>query len=136
MPSPETAQPPLTLYGRMRWDVVERLLPAAPGRVLEVGCGQGAVAVRLAARAASYTGVELDRVSAATAEDRLVAADVPGTVVHGPLGSLPEAERFDLVCAFEVIEHIEDDAVALKEWVGRLAPGGMLLISKIGRAHV
>ncbi|MCA5892772.1 class I SAM-dependent methyltransferase [Isoptericola sp. NEAU-Y5] len=121
--------PPLTLYGSLRWDVVERLLPAAPGRVLEVGCGQGAVAVRLAARAASYTGVELDVESARTAEARLASAGVPGAVVHGPLDSLPDAEHFDLVCAFEVIEHIEDDAAALAEWVARLRPGGTVVVS-------
>jgi SAM-dependent methyltransferase len=37
--------------------------------------------------------------------------------------------QFDLVCAFEVLEHIEDDKAALTEWAGRLRPGGWLLIS-------
>ncbi len=39
------------------------------------------------------------------------------------------AEQFDLVCAFEVLEHIEDDATAVKEWARRLEPGGWLLLS-------
>ena len=129
MPPVATTPPPLTLYGSLRWDVVEPLLPGAAGRVLEVGCGQGAVGVRLAARAAAYTGVELDADSARVAEQRLVDAAVPGTVVHGPLEALPAAERFDLVCAFEVIEHIDDDAAALREWAARLRPGGTLLLS-------
>lgn len=135
MPHTAPAPPPLTLYGSLRWDVVEPLLPGAAGRVLEVGCGQGAVGVRLAARAAAYTGVELDADSARTAERRLVEAGVPGTVVHGPLDSLPAAERFDLVCAFEVIEHIEDDAAALRAWVTRLRPGGTLLLSTPAWQH-
>jgi SAM-dependent methyltransferase len=33
------------------------------------------------------------------------------------------------VCAFEVLEHIDDDRAALAQWVGRLAPGGTLLLS-------
>ncbi len=37
--------------------------------------------------------------------------------------------QFDLVCAFEVLEHIEDDAAALKEWAGLLRAGGWLMLS-------
>ncbi|GAA1710525.1 hypothetical protein GCM10009809_03580 [Isoptericola hypogeus] len=123
------APPPLTLYGNLRWDVVAPLLPARLDRVLEVGCGQGAVAVRLAQRAASYTGVELDEASATVARDRVTDAGTGGVVLHGSLDALEDDERFDLVCAFEVIEHIEDDGAALAEWAGRLAPGGTLLVS-------
>ncbi len=38
-------------------------------------------------------------------------------------------QQFDLVCAFEVLEHIEDDAAALRDWAARLRPGGWLLLS-------
>ena len=38
-------------------------------------------------------------------------------------------EQFDLVCAFEVLEHLEDDAAAVRQWAARLQPGGWLLLS-------
>ncbi|GAB2465302.1 class I SAM-dependent methyltransferase [Xylanimonas ulmi] len=123
--------PPLTPYARLRWDLASRLvaraLPSPGARVLEVGCGQGAVGVRLAQRH-HYTGVELDGASVAVARGRAAAAGVEATLVHGPLASI-DAAGFDLVCAFEVVEHIDDDAAALAEWVARLRPGGTLLIS-------
>jgi 2-polyprenyl-3-methyl-5-hydroxy-6-metoxy-1,4-benzoquinol methylase len=34
-----------------------------------------------------------------------------------------------MVCAFEVLEHCEDDAKVLADWVARVRPGGRLLIS-------
>ncbi|ACZ31566.1 Methyltransferase type 11 [Xylanimonas cellulosilytica DSM 15894] len=125
--------PPLTPYARLRWDVVARLvaatLPQPGARVLEIGCGQGAVGVRLAGRH-RYTGVELDGASVAVARQRATAAGVDARLVHGPLATIDD-DGFDLVCAFEVIEHIDDDAAALAEWAARLRPGGTLLLSTL-----
>jgi SAM-dependent methyltransferase len=120
--------PPLTPFGTLRWDVVRRRFPAS-SRVLEVGCGQGAVGVRLAAAGHDYTGVELDGDSAAVADQRLADAGLPGRIVHGAVGSAGLEGGFDVVCAFEVLEHLDDDAGALREWVGLLRPGGLVLVS-------
>jgi SAM-dependent methyltransferase len=122
---------PLTPNAWLRYEVVERMLPAGVSSVLEVGCGQGALGVRLAQRY-RYLGVEPDQASAAVAQQRIRAAGAgaAGTaeVRNVAVGALGE-EQFDLVCAFEVLEHIEDDAAALKEWAARLHAGGWLLLS-------
>ena len=122
--------PPLSPNGWLRWSVVSRLLPSPdPGlQVLEVGCGQGGFAARLA-RDYDYLGVEPDATSCTVAKRRLAVAGGRGEVRHGDLAALREDEAFDLVCAFEVIEHIEDDHAAMAEWAGRLRPGGSMLLS-------
>ena len=48
----------------------------------------------------------------------------------GTIDQLPFANgEFDLVCAMDIVEHVEDDAGALSELTRVLAPGGTLLIS-------
>lgn len=117
---------PLTPMATLRADVVERLLgPGDLGDVLEAGAGQGAFATRLASRS-RYTGVEPDLESAAMARDRLGAA---GRLVEGTAEDLDPDERFDLVCAFEVLEHLADEEAVLRAWIARLRPGGRLLLS-------
>ncbi len=55
---------------------------------------------------------------------------VPGEGVCGSAMALPFAdEAFDVVSAFDVVEHCEDDAVALSELARVLAPGGRMLLS-------
>lgn len=117
---------PLTLQARLRWDVVERLLPADARTVLEIGAGQGAVGALLARRY-EYLGLEPDAASFAVARRRIEAAG--GRAEQREFADLPPVRSFDLVCAFEVLEHVEDDAAALSAWRELVRPGGALLLS-------
>ncbi len=87
--------PPLTPGAAMRWDMVHRLLPIDPGDLLEIGCGQGGFAVRMAARSRTFLGVEPDPQSFATAQRRL-----PGAILNIDADDLPPGQTFDTVCAF------------------------------------
>jgi SAM-dependent methyltransferase len=124
---PEAPLPPLTLNGWLRYDVVARALAGLGDvrTVLEVGAGQGAVGARLAARY-RYLGVEPDRSSFERARPRVESRG--GRILASDLSALQEG-GFDVVCAFEVLEHLEDDLAAVAEWRERLRPGGWLLLS-------
>jgi SAM-dependent methyltransferase len=116
--------PPLSLHAWLRFDAVRRLLPGDTRRVLEIGAGQGSAGALLARRY-DYVGLEPDAVSFAVAEQRIG----PGRVLHLDDEAYEPPQSFDLVCAFEVLEHLEDDRAALERWQRFLRPGGWVLVS-------
>ncbi|WP_374455359.1 class I SAM-dependent methyltransferase [Nocardioides sp.] len=62
--------------------------------------------------------------------DLFPAGLVPGQGVVGSATDLPFADgTFDVVSAFDVVEHCADDARAVAELVRVLAPGGRMLLS-------
>ncbi|MCB9597673.1 MAG: class I SAM-dependent methyltransferase [Sandaracinaceae bacterium] len=100
-------------------------LPAGR-RALEIGCGAGALLHDLGERGYRCDALE----SSPRALELLAAAfgDRDDVHAHATPGD-DWAGRFDLLLAFEVLEHIEDDAGALRAWVDWLAPGGHVLLS-------
>jgi SAM-dependent methyltransferase len=120
--------PPFTLQGWLRFDTVERLLAHLDGvrTVLEIGAGVGALGSVLARRY-DYLGLEPDPASYEVGRRRIEAAG--GRLEPSLYTELAGGERFDLVCAFEVLEHLPDDAAALAAWRELVRPGGRLLVS-------
>ncbi len=125
---PRTPLAPLAPNAWLRWDVVRRVLPRERSQVLEIGCGRGGFGTRLAALH-DYTGVEPDPGSCAVAVARVQAVEPAAEVLLTTVEDLDPARTFDVVCAFEVIEHLADDVAALEHWVGRVRPGGLVLLS-------
>jgi len=110
----------------LRFGSIRRALAVArPRRLLEVGAGEGALGAWLA-RHFDYVGVEPDQTSCAVARERLRALG-RGDVFEALADD--DRRRYDAVCAFEVLEHIEDDGGALRSWREKLEPRGHLLIS-------
>lgn len=106
---------------------------ATPTKLLEVGCGAGALLADLSLRGFDCTGLEPSPRAALLAK-RL--ASVSGTkyeIVTEP----DDAWRasFSVVCAFDVLEHIQDDHAALAQWCGWLRHGGKLLLSVPAHSH-
>jgi SAM-dependent methyltransferase len=119
--------PPLAIRAWLRYDVVKRVIEGLrPGTALEIGCGQGAFGARLAGEV-TYLGVEPDETSYRVACSRIEPRG--GKVLNGIHSDVPEGSTYDLVCAFEVLEHIDDDRAALADWVPLVRPGGHLLLS-------
>lgn len=96
-------------------------LNPAFSRVLEIGCGKGAILDQLQKAGFLVTGVDLD--AAALAHCRAAHADLPVAVASGD--TLPFNEHsFDAVLSFDVFEHIRDSDRHLREVRRVLKPGG------------
>lgn len=101
---------------------------------LDVGCGAGLVTESLARMGAEATGLDasLDAIAAAR-----VHAEESGLVITYHADSaeyLAEAgQRFDLITALEVVEHVADVDLFLGSLSRLLAPGGLLIFSTPNR---
>jgi len=103
-------------------------------RILDVGCGGGLMSEALARLGAQVVGVDASPGNVAAA--RLHARSQNVTVDYRlgePAEVLAPEERFDVVLALEVVEHVSDVPAFLATAAALLAPGGMLFVSTIDR---
>ncbi len=102
-------------------------------KVLDVGCGPGVVASALAARGCSVWGVDADPAAADVARphcQRVVVADLES---FDFAAAFPE--RFDVVLALDVLEHLRNPGEVLRRLAAVLAPQARLLASIPNVAH-
>ncbi len=100
----------------------------APDRAADVGCGLGFGADVLGQAVGNVLAVDINPQVVAHADKRIRRDNVHFEVHDALSGEVPEAP-YDLICAFEIIEHLEDPACALRYFRASLTPGGRLVLS-------
>ena len=95
--------------------------------LLEVGCGTGYVLAGIAKAFpnASLSGSEIFAEGLKFAAQRLPSA----SLAQMDARRIPFVEEFDVVCAFDVLEHIEDDELVLSQMYAALKDHGTLIIT-------
>ena len=104
--------------------IIERYVPLAGRRVLDLGCGLGEYVRAFERAGAAALGCDVERA-------RLIEGRERGArgLVRAAGEALPfAAGALDVVVLNEVIEHVADEAAALREVARVLAPGGRALI--------
>ncbi|MGH8905603.1 MAG: class I SAM-dependent methyltransferase [Egibacteraceae bacterium] len=113
-------------------EVIWRLLQLEPGMdVLDVPCGHGRIANRLAARGARVTGLDISSRFLDVAKQDAAERSVDVTYVHGDMRAMPYSGAFDAVVMWgNSFGYFDDDKnrQVLAEAYRALRPGGRLLL--------
>lgn len=107
---------------------------SAHRRVLDIACGTGYGAAELARNAASVNGIDISEEAIAYAREHFVRPNLTFEAAPAQSIPLPDAS-FDLITAFEVIEHLDDWQALLAEAKRLLAPGGQFLVSTPNKSY-
>lgn len=110
------------------------LSPFSGLSLVDVGCGGGLLSEPLARQGFSVLGID-------AAEDGIAAAEAhancseprPGYRCATAEALEAEGRAFDVVIAMEIVEHVADRHAFLRSCAALAKPGGLLLLSTIGR---
>jgi ubiquinone/menaquinone biosynthesis C-methylase UbiE len=111
---------------RLLMEHVERITSSEkkPLKILNIGVGTGRTS-ELLSRFGEVTSVEYEEECISFVKEHL---DLE--IQHGSILELDfEDNSFDLVCAFDVIEHVEDDKLAVSEMKRVCKSGGVAMVS-------
>jgi RimJ/RimL family protein N-acetyltransferase len=111
---------------REAWRVLLRdLLPPAPARVADLGCGTGSLALLLTEERYDVTGVDFSPEMI-----RQARAKVPGVEFVEADASAPPLDpaSYDVVLSRHVLWAMPDPAAALVRWQDLLTPAGLLVL--------
>lgn len=105
------------------------------GRMLENGCGVGMYVEKLAPHVKEIIGLEYDFERARQA-GQLAARLTNAEVIRAAGERLPFPEHsFSLILSHEVLEHVQDDRLAVSEMARVLEPGGRMVIFVPNRGY-
>jgi len=104
-------------------------------KVVDVGCGGGLLSEALARAGANVTAIDLGAKLIEIAKLHLFESNlqVDYRVQSSEELAAAEPASFDVVCCMEMIEHVPDPFVLIRDLAAMLKPGGQLFLSTLNR---
>tara|TARA_R110002072_G_scaffold228488_7_gene385772 strand:+ start:421 stop:1155 length:735 start_codon:yes stop_codon:yes gene_type:complete len=99
--------------------------------ILDIGCGGGLVSEALSRMGANVTGIDADIIAITTATEHAQQSSLNINYKCGDAANLED--KFDVVCALEIIEHVSDVDAFINICQARLKPEGLLIMSTLNR---
>lgn len=131
--APTYDQVGVALFGPVAELLVAELAPRPGERVLDVGCGRGAVLLRAALRAGAAHGLDASPAMVAAARELAAEQGLDVDVeVDDAVAPQRRASSYDVVAASLVLPFLPDPLVALQAWHALLRPGGRLGVTSFG----
>jgi ubiquinone/menaquinone biosynthesis C-methylase UbiE len=125
----------LAFYYYFKWPAVKQFINFKAKRTLEVGAGTGIFTfevAKLLQEDSKILGLDIDEHCIKTADEIAKKGNFKNVeFVRRDLRSLHDWRRnfFDQILAFDILEHIDDDILALTEINAALEPHGLLVVS-------
>lgn len=102
-------------------------------RVLDIGCGAGLLCEPLSRLGAQVVGIDPSASNIAAAKLHADKSHLPIDYRCTTVEEIDPRERFDIVLAMEVVEHVTDVGVFLKRCASMLKPNGLMVVSTLNR---
>jgi SAM-dependent methyltransferase len=111
-------------------------LPNRKGRLLDIGCGEGAF-LAVVRQYYNVSGVDIQEQAVQKARKRYGLEDVhPGTLESFfQTWSVRQQEPYDVITLFDVLEHFEDPSASVNMIRTMLSPGGAIVITLPNRSR-
>jgi len=118
---------------RLAW--IERHLPLAGSRVLDVGCGGGILAESMARGGAQVTGIDLSEKALRVAQMHLGISKLEISYQRAEIEAFAAAHagEFDAVTCMELLEHVPQPAGMVAACARLVRAGGQVFFSTINR---
>lgn len=128
----------LTYITPARFDYLRSVAGSLRGsRVLDLCCGGGLLAEPLARAGARVAGIDVSENSLNVARSHARSGGLDIGYVLAPAELIPFAdESFDLVVAFDALEHVDDLPATMQQVARVLCPGGRVIYDTMNRTFL
>jgi 2-polyprenyl-6-hydroxyphenyl methylase / 3-demethylubiquinone-9 3-methyltransferase len=102
-------------------------------RILDIGCGAGLLSEPLTRLGAQVIGIDPSASNIAAAKVHAVRSNLLIDYRATTVEEMGHLERFDIVLAMEVVEHVTDVGLFLERCAALMKPSGIMVVSTLNR---